>query len=197
MKRVVTQETRDKISKSLKGVSVSPATQFKKGQKPSPLAIEKNRQRCGEKSPSWKGGKIQKECVVCGTPFSVYPYRETQAKTCSSKCMGKMQSKNRVGEKSSNWRGGTTPVSQKIRTSIEYDLWRKAIFERDNFTCQRYGTLGGKLRAHHINNFAEFPELRTSIENGITLSEKAHREFHRKYGIKNNTREQLEEFLNS
>ena len=68
MKRVVTQETRDKISKSLKGVSVSPATQFKKGQKPSPLAIEKNRQRCGEKSPSWKGGKIQKECVVKNEP---------------------------------------------------------------------------------------------------------------------------------
>jgi len=33
------------------------------------------------------------------------------------------------------------------------------------------------------------------IDNGITLSEKAHREFHKKYGIKNNTNEQLEEFL--
>jgi hypothetical protein len=45
------------------------------------------------------------------------------------------------------------------------------------------------------NNFAEFPELRTSIENGITLSEKAHKEFHKKYGFRNNTKEQLQEFL--
>ena len=31
--------------------------------------------------------------------------------------------------------------------------------------------------------------------NGITLNDKAHKEFHKKYGNKNNTKEQLEEFL--
>jgi len=51
------------------------------------------------------------------------------------------------------------------------------------------------LRAHHINNFAEFSELRFAIDNGITLSEKAHIEFHKKYGFKNNTKEQLYEFI--
>jgi hypothetical protein len=100
------------------------------------------------------------------------------------------------GEKCHLWKGGITPEMEKIRKSIEYKLWRKAVFERDNFTCQKYGTkVGGTLRAHHINNFAEKEELRFAIDNGITLSEKAHREFHRKYGIKNNTQEQLEEFL--
>ena len=79
-------------------------------------------------------------------------------------------------------------------------LWKKSVFERDDYTCQKYGTKSGngkavKLAAHHIKNFAQYIELRTSIENGITLSEKAHKEFHRKYGIKNNTREQLLEFL--
>lgn len=99
------------------------------------------------------------------------------------------------GENSFWWKGGITPENLKIRTSLEYKLWRKSVFERDNFTCQKTRIKGGKLHPHHINNFADFPELRTSIENGITLSEKVHREFHQLYGKKNNTKEQLLEFL--
>lgn len=99
------------------------------------------------------------------------------------------------GEKSSNWKGGITPENRKLRASLEYKLWRKAIFERDNFTCQKYGTRGGELVAHHINNFSDFSELRFAIDNGITLSKKVHIEFHQKYGRKNNTKEQLKEFL--
>ncbi len=100
------------------------------------------------------------------------------------------------GKNHYKWKGGITPENRKIRNSFEMRLWRKACLERDNFTCQKYGIVGGVLRVHHINNFADFPELRTSIENGIVLSEKAHKEFHKKYGNKNNTREQVEEFIN-
>ena len=99
------------------------------------------------------------------------------------------------GSKNINWKGGITPENAKIRTSIEYRLWREAVFARDNWTCQKYGIKGGKLHAHHILDFSEHSELRTSISNGITLSDKAHKEFHKKYGKTNNTREQLEEFL--
>ena len=107
----------------------------------------------------------------------------------------KRKSDFQKGEKGSNWRGGITPESAKIRNSLELKLWRKSCMERDNFTCQKTGIRGGILRVHHINNFSSFPELRTSIENGITLSDGAHREFHKKYGRKNNTLEQLIEFL--
>ena len=75
-------------------------------------------------------------------------------------------------------------------------LWRKAILEKCNFKCQKCGCSGGWLQAHHIQNFSEFKELRTSIKNGILLCEKHHKEFHKKYGRKNNTMEQLIEFIN-
>jgi hypothetical protein len=94
-----------------------------------------------------------------------------------------------------NWKGGITPEIRKIRNSLEIKLWRKSVFERDGFTCQKTGLKGGSLVAHHINNFSSFPELRTSIENGITLSKESHMDFHNNYGRRNNTKEQLLEFL--
>ena len=100
-----------------------------------------------------------------------------------------------AGAKNPNWKGGITPEHEKVKSSIEFRLWREAVFARDNWTCQKYGTKGVYLNAHHIQNFADFPELRTSIENGITLSDRAHKEFHKKYGRKNNTREQLDLWL--
>lgn len=103
----------------------------------------------------------------------------------------------RIGNKNSNWKGGITPENSKIRHSIEFRLWRESVFARDNYTCQKYKVKGGRLHPHHIKNFAEFPELRFIIDNGITLSDKAHIEFHKKYGYKNNTIDQLYEYLNS
>lgn len=91
---------------------------------------------------------------------------------------------------------GITPENKLIRNSIEYKLWRKSCFERDNFTCQKTGISGGNLVVHHINNFSDKIELRFAIDNGITLSKKSHNEFHKKYGNKNNTKEQLVEFFN-
>jgi hypothetical protein len=99
------------------------------------------------------------------------------------------------GKRHWNWKGGLAPLNHRIRNGIEIRLWREAVFARDNFICQKYGIIGGKLHAHHINNFADFPELRFAIDNGITFSDKAHKEFHKKYGVKNNTREQINEFL--
>lgn len=93
------------------------------------------------------------------------------------------------------WKGGITTINDRIRTSLEYKIWRKAIFERDKFICQKTGISGGFLHAHHINNFSEKEELRLAIDNGITLSKKSHEEFHKLYGRKNNTLDQLKEFL--
>lgn len=81
----------------------------------------------------------------------------------------------KYGERSSNWQGGKTNESKKIRGRIEYRLWRESVFARDNWTCQECGERGGLLNAHHIKSFANFPELRTSIHNGLTLCNPCHK----------------------
>ena len=54
------------------------------------------------------------------------------------------------------------------------DIWRKAVFERDNYTCQICRVRGKYLEADHIKPFAYFPELRFELTNGRTLCRKCH-----------------------
>jgi hypothetical protein len=90
---------------------------------------------------------------------------------------------NRIGktakEKNPNWKGGITPINKAIRSSVEYKLWRKAVFERDNYTCIWCGVRSSKkktviLNADHIKPFAYYPELRFAIDNGRTLCKNCH-----------------------
>lgn len=100
------------------------------------------------------------------------------------------------GKNASNWKGGITPENERIRRTIEFRLWREAVFARDNWTCQKCLVQGGKLHPHHIEDFSTNPALRFDISNGITLCDEDHRMFHKKYGKNNTSQKQLEEFLN-
>lgn len=52
-----------------------------------------------------------------------------------------------------------------------------------------------KLNAHHIRNYSSDKENRFNVNNGITLCVDCHKEFHHRYGNKNNSYEQLKVFL--
>lgn len=82
-------------------------------------------------------------------------------------------------EKSPAWKGGITPENERIRASLEMKLWREAVFNRDNFTCQECAERGGDLNAHHVKPFCSHPKLRFDVANGLTLCEPCHRDIHR------------------
>lgn len=84
-------------------------------------------------------------------------------------------SERQRGSKSHLWKGGITPINLLIRSSVEYRMWRKSVFERDNYTCQGCGKKGGYLHADHIKQFAYYPKLRFDINNGRTLCKPCHK----------------------
>lgn len=64
--------------------------------------------------------------------------------------------------------------NMRVRRSLRYKLMREAVFIRDNYTCQECKQKGGKLEAHHIKSFSQFPHLRFELINIITLCKKCH-----------------------
>ena len=68
--------------------------------------------------------------------------------------------------------------NQDLRNTQKYKKWRLKVFKRDDYTCTHCGKRGGNLNAHHIKSFANFPDLRFKLENGITLCKKCHKKEH-------------------
>lgn len=87
----------------------------------------------------------------------------------------KKLSEAKRGDKTHLWKGGITPINKIIRTSLEYRLWREAVFKRDNWTCVWCGVRGGALNADHVKPFAFFPKLRFELSNGRTLCVLCHK----------------------
>lgn len=106
------------------------------------------------------------------------------------------------GENSAVWKGDKASYDRTERYDPKYREWRRSVFRRDGYTCQCCGTISKAgiekpvyINAHHIKNWKDNPEDRFDVDNGITLCMECHNLFHNEYGRHNNTREQLDEFL--
>lgn len=147
-KRIWNEQSKKKRSDQWKGKTWSPETTFQKGHKAPKTAFKKG-------MVPWNKGKKHSELSI---------------KKMSEVKIGKYANENHW-----NWKGGISSINSKIRSSLEYKLWHKAILKRDNFTCRFCGERGGKLQVDHIKPFAFYPELRFAIDNGRTLCESCHK----------------------
>jgi len=80
----------------------------------------------------------------------------------------------KYGSFSRNWKGGIEKINNLIRRRLVIKRWRDEVLIRDNYKCQICGDSKNTLNVHHIKKFADYPELRTNVENGITLCENCH-----------------------
>lgn len=88
------------------------------------------------------------------------------------------------GEENPNWNHNLSKEERLLRRSYpEYKEWVKTVFVRDNYTCQVCWSFGNRLHAHHLEPYSISKEKRLDLNNGVTLCEDCHREFHSIYGI--------------
>lgn len=197
-------KTRKKISEANKGKECSEITRKKlseasKGKK----CLQKTREKIGKAN---KGKIRSKEVKENISRFLTGKHRSKETREKIGRSIR--------GKKHWNWKGGISSLSEKIRSSIKYKEWVREVLKQNDYVCQKYKIRSKQknpviLVAHHVKNFAliiKENNIKTlehafscwelwDVNNGITLSEKAHKEFHKIYGTKNNTKEQLEEFI--
>lgn len=98
---------------------------------------------------------------------------------------------NRVGENNYQWKPDKTDEERlKGRKFREYAIWRRRVFERDNYTCGCCRQYGGGLSAHHLDGWHWCVEKRLDVDNGVTLCNECHNDFHTEFGKRDNTKEQ-------
>lgn len=124
----------------------------------------------GENHPSWRGGKDRRKCKACGTAFEATP--ANPQKFCSKPCADK-HGYRRTGPDNPMWK----PNSRRNNRRGKHGSWARAVISRDGGKCQRCGATEG-LHAHHIKPFAEFPELRWELSNGLTVCGPCHWAIH-------------------
>ena len=118
---------------------------------------------------------IDVNCENCGKGFVLTKSESLKYKCCSMECRNAQTSIRQKGDKSHLWRGGITNQERVARNSARYDLFRRFILARDNFTCQICNKRGGKLCVDHIKEWFLYPALRFDTDNGRTLCVECHR----------------------
>jgi anti-repressor protein len=73
-------------------------------------------------------------------------------------------------------------LNPKSRNTAPYRLWKKEVFKKDLYTCQRCGYSGKDIEPHHIIPWAKSVNKRFDIDNGETLCARCHKIAHKKNG---------------
>ena len=123
------------------------------------------------------------------------PAKRKSVRVKISRTMTGKPNPNSSGSKCVFWKGGVSKENDIVKSSLAYKRFIFLVYLRDGYRCRKCHVYGGKLNVHHIRNFSSEKTLRTIVSNGITLCLQCHKEFHKLYGVKNNTVGQIKQFL--
>jgi len=114
------------------------------------------------------------ECLECNFLWQA-KYCHFQSRNCGCPECYRL---SLFGENHPNWNHELTKEDRKNhrnRTYIPgYYQWVKAVYDRDNHTCQFCNVRGGSLEAHHIDSWSTHEIERFNVDNGVTLCETCH-----------------------
>lgn len=167
-RKPMSEETKQKIKKNRKGKGLG-REGFWKGKKHTDTYKKKMSDKLKGRKITWKD-KISEGQKKLGVKH--WAKRKDVREKMSKAKLGKR------GELSGGWKGGKMslyPELERLRKSLEYKLWRKAVFERDKYTCIWCGKKDETIQADHIKPFCNYPELRFAIDNGRTLCLNCHK----------------------
>lgn len=107
-------------------------------------------------------GHIERSCLHCRMPFAVKRSQAAKGRGhyCSLACYT-----------------AALPPGCEARKRPRVQGWRREVFERDGYRCTQCAATGS-LNAHHIKPWAQYPELRRVLANGVTLCQHCHRLAH-------------------
>lgn len=153
-----------------KGEHQSPATEFRKGMTPWNKGQSG---KTGQDHPLFKS--VERTCHQCRTTFYRAPsvVRRGGGRYCSRICT--VLGNKRFGPNHPRWIKDRSKLKHLgdenlDRRSSAYNTWRREVWLRDNFKCKIANPdCKGRIEAHHILAWRDYPELRYQITNGITL----------------------------
>ena len=118
----------------------------------------------GSSNGHWKGGQLEKVCLICSKEYLVDKYREN-SRTCSLTCeqlyrkteefrthLSEIQ-RSKIDVKLQALTQTVNQFRDILRSCSKYKMWRERVMKRDNFTCQMCEIRGGKLCIDHIKPF--------------------------------------------
>jgi hypothetical protein len=164
------------------------------------LKIDLLNQRFGmllivEEVPTDKKGIYYKCKCDCGKEIirNSRSFKRYNIQSCG--CVRKNGGDKIRGENNPNWNPNLTEEDRlnRARPPEETSRWTRAVIKRDGFKCK---ICNGKKRivAHHLDGWNWCEERRFDIDNGVTLCDFHHKEFHKIYGYGDNTSEEFFEY---
>mgnify|MGYP003083500446 FL=1 len=155
--------------------------------------------KTGVENPLYR--KFEQICEICNKKYLTTPYlsERSQHHYCSIECHAKGKSIYGAGKNNPNYNSSLSDDERAMKSRskiLGYKTFRLSVLKRDNERCVICGGTDN-LIVHHLNSHHWDKKNRVNPDNGVCLCEECHKDFHKKFGYKNNTKEQFKEYEKS